>query len=149
MVTATLAIEREILVAAPVERVWDVLTNPRHVAHWFGEHAEIEPRPGGSARFEWEGHGVFKATVVRFDPPGHFAYRWANRAGDEPVAGSSTLVEFTLEPSGNGTRLRVVESGFETLTLPDAEQRRAVEENTQGWRNELDELRVYAEQLTA
>ncbi len=142
-------IVRDIMVAAPVERVWDVLTDPEHVASWFGERAEIDPRPGGAAHFEWEDHGVFRAIVVRFDPPSHFAYRWGNRVGDEPVAGTSTLVEFTLEPAGEGTRLRVVESGFETLNMPDDAQRQAVEENIQGWRSELDELRAYTEQLSA
>jgi hypothetical protein len=59
------------------------------------------------------------------------------------------LVEFTLEPAVDGTKLRVVESEFETLSLTAAEREEKISGNTQGWREELDELRVYAEQLAA
>jgi uncharacterized protein YndB with AHSA1/START domain len=43
-------IERDIVIAAPVERVWAVLTEPEHVGRWFGqgEPARIDPRPAGS-----------------------------------------------------------------------------------------------------
>ncbi len=40
-------IEREIHLRAPVERVWQVITEPRYVAQWFGQKAEIDLRPGG------------------------------------------------------------------------------------------------------
>ena len=43
-------IEQEIVIAAPIERVWAVLTEPAHVGRWFGQGgpAEIDLRPGGS-----------------------------------------------------------------------------------------------------
>ena len=109
---ATQTVEREIVVAAPVQRVWDVLTEPQHIGQWFGSRAELEPRVGGDGVLEFEGHGAFKISVVRFDPTSHFSYRWANKIGTEAVPGLSTLVEFTLEPAGDGTKLRVVESGL-------------------------------------
>jgi uncharacterized protein YndB with AHSA1/START domain len=148
-VIATQTIEREIMVAAPVQRVWDVLTEPQHIGQWFGNRAELEPRVGGDGVLEFEGYGAFKISVVRFDPTSHFAYRWANKAGDAAVPGLSTLVEFTLEAAGDGTKLRVVESEFETLSLTIAEREEKIAGNTQGWRDELDELRVYAEQLAS
>ena len=30
-------IEREITIAAPIERVWAVITEPEHVGKWFGQ----------------------------------------------------------------------------------------------------------------
>ena len=30
-------IERDIVIAAPIERVWKVLTAPEHVGVWFGQ----------------------------------------------------------------------------------------------------------------
>lgn len=142
---ATQTVEREIIVAAPVERVWAVLTEPQHIGQWFGSRAELVPHVGGDGLLEFEGYGAFKISVVRFDPPRHFSYRWANKAGDEAVPGLSTLVEFTLEPAGEGTKLRVVESDFETLPLTDVEREQEIAEHIEGWREELDELRVYAE----
>ena len=146
---ATQTVEREIVVAAPVGRVWAVLTEPQHIGQWFGSRAELEPRAGGDGMLEFEGYGAFKISVVRFDPTSHFSYRWANKVGAEAVPGSSTLVEFTLEPAGDGTKLRVVESDFDTLPLTEAEREQEMAEHTKGWREELDEMRVYAEQLAA
>ena len=68
----------------------------------------------------WKEHGTAELHVVRSEPPHAFAYRWdanVKEAGD-------TLVEFTLTPEGDGTRLRVVESGFASLATSDAERDR-------------------------
>ena len=143
---ATQTVEREIMVAAPIERVWAMLTEPQHIGQWFGSRAELDPRAGGDGLLEFEGYGAFKISVVRFEPTSYFSYRWANKVGAEAVPGLSTLVEFTLEPAGNGTKLRVVESDFDTLPLTDVEREQEMAEHTRGWREELDELRVYAEQ---
>jgi len=82
-------IEREILIEAPRERVWAVLTNPEHVAKWFGDAAEIDLQPGGKAAFGWAGHGTYKAVVERVEPPEFFSYRWARKTGTAPCCGSS------------------------------------------------------------
>jgi uncharacterized protein YndB with AHSA1/START domain len=138
-------IEREITVAAPVSRVWAVLTEAPHIAGWFGDTAEIDLRVGGTMVLGWKEHGTVLATVERVEPPHAFAYRWSSTVDTEPAPGNSTLVEFTLTADGDGTRLRVVESGFAALDIPVEEQRKRHAENTDGWRMELDELREYAE----
>jgi uncharacterized protein YndB with AHSA1/START domain len=142
---ATDRIEREILIDAPQERVWTVLTQPEHVAKWFGDSAEMDLQPGGKMSFGWSEHGSHHALVERYEPPGFFSYRWARPAGEPVTQGNSTLVEFTLIPAGSSTRLLVVESGFASLDASEAERDTAVEENTTGWRAELDELRDYAQ----
>src|SRR5262245_6005388 len=112
-------IERETLIAAPVERVWELVTAPEHVGSWFGDAgAEIDLRPGGAMALRWEEHGTVRARVERVEPPRVFAYRWASRMEVEPEKGASTLVEFFLEPDARGTLLRVVESGFAGLDIP-------------------------------
>ena len=66
----------------------------------------------------WAEYGTSHGRVVAVEPRTRFSYRWApfkEPAGEEPVEGNSTLVEFTLAPEGDGTRLRVVESGFASL----------------------------------
>jgi uncharacterized protein YndB with AHSA1/START domain len=137
-------IEREVLVAAPIERVWDVITRPEHVGSWFGDAgAEIDLRPGGAMTITWREHGTCNAIVERVDPPRVFAYRWARPMHAQVRDGNSTLVEFTLTPDGEQTRLRVVESGFRALDLPADEQAKYAEGNTEGWRMELDELLAY------
>lgn len=134
-------IEREIVIEAPPERVWAVLTEPEHVGVWFSQSVEGDLRPGAASVLSWEEHGSFTVLVERSDPPRFFSFRWAARSpGAEPVAGNSTLVEFTLVPEGDGTRLQVVESGFGGL---DEEQAEYVRDNEQGWDGALASLRKY------
>jgi uncharacterized protein YndB with AHSA1/START domain len=146
---ATDRVEREIIINAPQERVWAVLTEADHVARWFGDSAEVDLRPGGKMIFGWKEHGNHHARVERVEPPGFFSYRWARSAGIEPAPGNSTLVEFTLIAEGSATRLRVVETGFASLDGSEEDRGTAVKQNTAGWISELGELQEYAERLPA
>jgi uncharacterized protein YndB with AHSA1/START domain len=138
-------IARETVINAPVERVWTLLTEAEHLGEWFGDAgAEIDLRPGGALRLRWAEHGTVHGEVVTVEQPHRFAYRWA-LGGNVPSPGNSTLVEFTLDAEGDGTRLRVVESGFSSLDLPDEERAGKVDDNTEGWQIELGHLREHAE----
>jgi uncharacterized protein YndB with AHSA1/START domain len=126
-----------------------VLTRARDVARWFGASAEIDLRPGGNAQFGWRDQAIFRAVVERVEPPSVFSYRWARDAGAEPGMGTGTLVEFSLTEIPVGTLLRVVETGFASLDLSQAEQGHAAEGNRRGWTDELAQLKEYAEQAVA
>ncbi|MFJ8229046.1 SRPBCC family protein [Streptomyces sp. NPDC094448] len=142
-------IEKEIDIAAPPERVWAVLTEPEHVGAWFGhgEPAPVDLRPGGTMLLDHGADGKFPTTIVTVEPPRRFAYRWASAyPGEQTDEGNSTLVEFTLTPVGEGTRLRVVETGFAGLRI--TEERRAAalyESHVNGWADQLANIRKYAE----
>ena len=138
-------IEREVLIEASRERVWATLTDPEHIAGWFGDKAEMDPRPGGKAAFGWRDHGTHHAVVQRADPPSLLSYRWARDVDTEPAEGNSTLVEFSLTDVFAGTLLRVVETGFASLHATEAEQDKALRNNAEGWQSELAELKEYAE----
>lgn len=146
-------IEREITIAAPVERVWALITEAEHIGRWFGDAgATVDLRPGGAMAFHWKEHGTALAEVVAIERPRRFAYRWVPVPGVRnvaPTVGNSTLVEFTLEPDGDGTRLRVVESGFASLEIAEDQQLEAVEGNTRGWGMELQDLVDYATRVAA
>jgi uncharacterized protein YndB with AHSA1/START domain len=142
-------IERDVLIDASRERVWEVLTDAGHVAHWFGASAEIDLHPGGHAQFGWQDQAIFEAVVERVERPSAFSYRWARDAGTEPGMGTGTLVEFTLTEVPAGTLLRVVETGFASLDLSQAEQGQAAEGNRRGWTDELAQLKEYAERAAA
>ena len=100
------------------------------------------------ASAEW-GEALGRVEVV--DPPHRLAYRWAaHHARDtEPAEGTSTRVEFTLEPEAGGTRLRVVETGFAALATSEEDARRNHEDNAGGWREVLRMLDEYATQVAA
>jgi uncharacterized protein YndB with AHSA1/START domain len=141
-------IEREIVIDAPPSRVWATITQPEHLGTWFGDSgAEVDLRPGGTMAVRWKEHGTQRTTIERVEPERYFSWRWMSPEGQQPNADNSTLVEFSLTPEGNGTRLRVVESGFDHLAIPEEERAARYRDNSQGWSAELDELRNYAERL--
>ncbi len=133
-------IKREIVVAASPERVWAALTEPNQMVGWLGSHVEIDLRPGGEAVFVWEGYDPSRGRIEVVEPPRCFAFRWQATGSDPslPVeATPNTLVEFTLEPISEGTRLTLVESGFADLP-PDARR-----DNEEGWDEELHHFLAY------
>ena len=146
-------IERETMISAPVERVWAVLTEGEHVGRWFCDAgAEIDLRPGGEITMRWAEYGVGRARIVDVDPPRRFSYRWApirEHWGEQPDDRNSTLVEFTLAEEADGTRLKVVESGFDALEGTDEQRRRSLEDNPEGWVLQLDNLRAYVARVAA
>ena len=131
-------IERETFIAAPIERVWDIITLPEHIGRWFGD-AGAE-RDGDVIRMRWEEHGEAELRVVRSEAPHVFAYRW-----DANIVGiGDTLVEFTLSSENDGTRVRVVESGFASLAATDTVREELREGNVGGWKHEIGDLERYA-----
>jgi uncharacterized protein YndB with AHSA1/START domain len=133
-------IERTVELAHPPGKVWAALTTAEGLGTWFGNEAVIDLRPGGSARMSWTGGYTTQMRVERVEEPSVFGFTWQifGLPEDDP---RRTYVEFTLEPTATGTRLRVVESGFAQL-LEDA-HRKAYDGNTEGWARELDELAAY------
>jgi uncharacterized protein YndB with AHSA1/START domain len=144
-------IEREVVIRAPALRVWAALTEPAHLAEWFGDGgAEMDGlHPGGRITFVWREHGTARAVIEVVDPPHAFSYRWALRPDVDPRPGNSTLVEFTLREEGSVTRLRVVESGFAGLDWSEEERLGDVRANVSGWAAELGELVAYLEREAA
>jgi uncharacterized protein YndB with AHSA1/START domain len=143
---ADLQIEREVLVEAPIEIVWRTISEPEQITRWFADRVELDPVPGGSGTFvfendEGEATHTTKLAVEAVEPPRRLAYRWSAPAGEEPVPGNSTLVEFTLAPEGEGrTRLRVTETGLELTRWPDEEKARFADDHGHGWEHQLGRL---------
>ena len=133
-------IERTVDIAHPPAKVWAALTTAEGLGTWFGNKAEIDLRPGGSARMSWDGGFNAEMRVERVEEPRVFGYTWHiyGLPDEDP---RRTYVEFTLEPAGAGTRLTVVESGF--AQLPEDAYRKAYDGNTEGWAKELGELAAY------
>ena len=101
MQTTEYRIEREIVIDAPVEVVWRTITEPDQITEWFADTVDLEVEPGarGYMGFGDQGGAVVVDTV---EPPTRFSFRWNHPAEEEPAAGNSLLVEFTLE--GDGSR---------------------------------------------
>lgn len=142
-------IERAIEIRAPIDKVWAVLTEPEHVGRWFGTGSpvEIDLRPGGVMVLDHGEHGTYATVFVAIDPPRALSYRWAaGYPGQVATEENATLVEFTLEPAGDGTLLRVVETGFASLAVPAGREDSAgYESHADGWSAVVRRLGAYVE----
>ncbi|MFB9679346.1 SRPBCC domain-containing protein [Streptosporangium vulgare] len=140
-------IERETLIAASLERVWSLVAQPGFWVADKGSLSGTEAREGESMVAKNAEHGDFPVRVEKVEPPTYLAYRWASAfPGEELREDNSTLVEFTLTPEGDKTRLRVVESGFAALAGSEELRGQALKNNTDGWPLELDALKARVEQ---
>jgi uncharacterized protein YndB with AHSA1/START domain len=147
METQTDRVEKQVLIAAPLERVWELVTSAEHLGRWFGDAgAEVDLRPGGSMMLRWQSHDTLHGVIEQVVPPHRFSYRWLlDGEMGEPTPANSTLTEFSLSVDGDHTRVAVVESGFDSLDLAAAERAARLASHEVGWPLELGELVAYAE----
>jgi uncharacterized protein YndB with AHSA1/START domain len=126
--------------------VWAALTTAEGLGAWFGNAATIDLRPGGEAQMTWTSGDKASMRIERVEEPTVFGFTWGinGLADNDP---RRTYVEFTLEATGTGTRLTVVESGF--AQLPEDDYRTAFDGNTEGWASELGELVEYLDAIAA
>ena len=135
-------IDREVILKAPVDRVWAALTQADLLSQWFGDTAEVDLRVGGKMRFHWKDFGEGADGVIDvLEPPTRLVFRWRpfEHFRDTPVPVELWLtVEYRLADHPHGTRLTLRETGF--AALPDEIRNRARPDNEFGWSEELCDL---------
>jgi uncharacterized protein YndB with AHSA1/START domain len=140
--TSTDRIEKDIVLRAPRARVWRAIANAEEFGQWFrvrlaGTFATGAPMRGQVTYPGYE-HLTFEITVERVEPERLLSWRWHPAAVEQGVdysAEPTTLVVFELEEVPEGTRLTVVESGFDRL--PTARRAHAFRMNDQGWTEQM------------
>jgi uncharacterized protein YndB with AHSA1/START domain len=148
------SIEREIHVDASPEVVFEVVSSPEHLRQWWPDEAEIEPAAGATGRIVFhraapEGALVVAIMVVDARPPRRFSFRWDYEAGTVPGPSNSLLVTFDLEPSGQGTRVRMTETGFRERGWEAAVLEQAYQEHSEGWDYFIPRLGEYVARLVS
>jgi len=126
---------REIMIDATPETIWPFLTEPDKHILWEGTVADIDPRPGGVYRVLVRGEFQSAGEYVEVVPLQKVAFTFGWEDDGNPVQPGSTMVEITLHPEGNKTRVRLVHRG-----LPDD----AVEPHGDGWAHYLERLATRA-----
>jgi uncharacterized protein YndB with AHSA1/START domain len=140
-------IEREIFVEAAPEIVFDVVSKPEHVKQWWPDDAHYETSPGSTGEIRF-GDNAVAFTVVEAQPPRTFSFRWTQPAGTEAAAGNSLLVTFDLTPSGNGTLIRMTETGFREMGWETAVLEEQYQDHIKGWDHFLPRIAPYLARLT-
>jgi uncharacterized protein YndB with AHSA1/START domain len=136
MAVDTKVIERTITIEAAPETVFRLLTDPAEYVRWKGRIAELEPTRGGIFRVQFaDANQIAAGRYVEVVPNRRVVFTWGWE-GDAMVPPGSSTVEIDLEPSGRGTRLRLVHRG-----LPEA----GISQHAEGWDFFLGRLEDVAE----
>lgn len=108
------------------EALWKTLTTGELIGRWLMPPTGFEPVKGNRFTFQtkaagaWD--GVIHCQVLEVIPHERLVYAW--KGGHEANIGYgsllSTVVTWTLARVANGTRLRLVHSGFVTPTNDSA-----------------------------
>ena len=92
------------------EKVWRALSDPVLLAEWLLPVVGFELTPGAAFTFRTEPRpgwdGVVNCKLLESDSCSRLSYEWC-------VGDMHTVVSFTLAPTASGTRLSLVQSGFE------------------------------------
>ncbi len=107
----------EVLPHAP-ETIWKALTTGELIGRWLMMPTGFEPVKGKRFTFQttpagaWD--GVIHCEVLEAVPNERLAYAWKSGHRDNAGYGAvlDTVATFTLSKVENGTRLRLVHSGF-------------------------------------
>ena len=152
-------IEKEVVLRAPLERVWRAISDADEFGRWFGVRFDGPFVAGTSvtgvitpttvdedvARAQ-EPHAGKSDTwqIVAVERQRRLAFRWhpyAVESGTDSSQEPTTLVEFTLDEMADGVRLRIVESGFDAI--PAERRVSAFEANSEGWAAQTELVRKY------
>jgi uncharacterized protein YndB with AHSA1/START domain len=144
-------IEKKIVLRAPRSRVWRALTNAGEFGAWFRVKLEGEFKEGaaihGKITHPGYEHLTMELQVERIEAEDYFAYRWHPYAVDPTFDYSvepTTLVEFRLEETDDGTLLTIVESGFDQI--PVERRAQAFRMDDQGWAEQTRNIERHVSQ---
>jgi uncharacterized protein YndB with AHSA1/START domain len=145
-------IERDIFIAAPVEKVWELVSVP---GWWINDGTldlnSVERLADDRAVVHHPDAGGLLVERLGVEAPRTVTFRWLVSGAEvrRPDAAEDqflhTRATFTLTPEPGGTRLAVTESGFATAAMEEKARRRAHADNSEGWEIELDAARAYLE----
>jgi uncharacterized protein YndB with AHSA1/START domain len=136
--TRSVVVEREI--AHPPEKIWRALTQPHLIEEWLMKN-DFKPVVGHHFNLRGEWGGVLDCEVLAVEPHKKLTYTW-NFKHAEAAYNLTSVVMWTLTPTGSGTHLRMEQSGFR----PDQPQ--AYGGAKAGWQQffeKLDQLLARAE----
>ena len=112
-------VEREVVLPAPADVVWQAITDDGELSAWFGADVELDPQPGGEGRFVGDDGDVRRAVVEAVEPERRLRFVWWPEDGGS----APTSVDFELAPAdddASATRLVVIEAPVAAADWPAA-----------------------------
>ena len=114
---------------APVEKVWQALTDNDQIKQWYFNFPEFRPEVGFEFQFEGKDKGItflHLCKITEVIPGKKLAYTWRYR----DYEGNST-VTFELFPEGDKTRVKLTHEGLETFANNSSDF--SLESFSKGW----------------
>ncbi len=148
------SIEREIHVEASPDIVFEVISSPAHLTEWWPDEATLDPVPGAVGQLVFgtddnpRAH-VAEITVVDAEPPRLFSFRWVYPEGEVATESNALLVTFELTPSGDGTRVRMTETGYREKGWEIAVLEETYNDHVSGWDAVIPSLGEYVARLVS
>ena len=146
--TTTDRIEKQVMLEAPRSRVWRALTDVEQFNAWFGVSLTTPFSAGAEVRgritIRNYDHVTMSIWIEKMEPERFFSFRWhpyAIEPGVDYSAEPTTLVSFTLADAPGGTRLTIVESGFDAI--PESRRAKAFGMNEKGWAGQAENIRKF------
>jgi uncharacterized protein YndB with AHSA1/START domain len=135
-------IEKQVVLQAPVKRVWRALTDAQEFGGWFGIKLGGPFAPGarmtGQVTHPGYEHITMNITIEKMEPERIFSWRWNPHPiepGRDYSSEAPTLVVFELQEVAGGTLLKVTESGFDRI--PPDRRAQAYRGNEGGWEQQM------------
>jgi uncharacterized protein YndB with AHSA1/START domain len=141
------SIERQIEIKAPVEKVWNALTDSKLFGRWFKANFKSEFVAGKITHAKNTSKGFemdIEFHIKEIKPQSYFSYAWIPFPMDRTfdyTKEEPTLVEFFLEQNNQGTMLKVKESGFNKVTA--SRRAEAFKMHTGGWEAQLKNIEKF------
>jgi uncharacterized protein YndB with AHSA1/START domain len=139
----TLTVERSIWIKAPRERVWRAVTDPQQLEQWYAKGCPWQIpvlQVGGTVRFYNTDTDIQLATIEVLDPPRQFTLRWLP---DPAMPEAALLNTFLLVEENDGTRVTVIQSGYESL--PAETRQQWLDADTSAYTTIVENLKSYLE----
>lgn len=110
---------REIDIAAPAEKVWGALIDPKqqHRADWTLQYSDLEPGSKYELR-DTGGRPVIAGEAIEVDPPHRLVTTRRHPWSDAEGAAKPSRVAYQITPTPQGSKLTVVHDGFESEESP-------------------------------
>lgn len=107
-------IEHELLVPAPIERVWACFATADGLNAWWTSTAAADPQPGSLCAFGFDENHQWSGIVRVFLPP--TAIEWEMTETAPMPDWQGTRVGARLASEGDGTRLHFYHRGWSDAT---------------------------------
>ena len=148
------SIEREVRIEASPEVVFDVVSSPEHIRDWWNAETDVAAVPGAAGELLWRDGDTGATQTVQYAvvdavPPRLFSFRWTHEPDQPATDGNSLLVTFELVPSGEGTLLRMTETGFRERGWEVAVLEEQYRDHTSGWDHFLPRIAARALELVS